>query len=347
MDRRRRGEANGWCRRLAVLASISLVALGATLVPAGAEPSEGPSGPSLSVAARDLQGGLVCPGEVDSADRDVVLLIPGTTLDPRTNFGFTWMREFEALRFPYCYVITPDHGMGDIQVTSEYVVYAIREIHRRSGRKVDVIGHSQGGTNPRWALRWWPDVRAMVDDYIGLAPSAHGGANVNRMCDDDDCAPALWQQRYQSQLIRALNSGGETFRGIDYTVVWTDYDEFLNPPGKLVGGEPTRVDGATNIRLQDICPANTADHVSIGVYDPVTYAVIIDALTHPGPADPARLDRGVCSQALPPHVDPVTFPANYAKVWGEIWAQLLTHPGVPAEPPLKDYAKDYAGDERR
>jgi len=33
------------------------------------------------------------------------------------------------------------------------------------------------------------------------------------------CAPALWQQTYMSNFVRAMNSGGETFPGIDYTVV--------------------------------------------------------------------------------------------------------------------------------
>jgi hypothetical protein len=192
------------------------------------------------------------------------------------------MREFDALGFPYCYVITPGHSMGDIQVTSEYVVHAIREVQ-----------------------------------------------------------PAIGQQRYESTFIKALNSGGETFPGIDYTVAWTDYDQVLNPPGKPIGGEPTRIDGATNIRLQDICPGNTADHVAIGSYDPVAYAIMIDALTHPGPADPARIDRAVCAQALPPHVDPVGFPVNYAKVWAEIWTQLTSSPKVDAEPALKAYAQGH------
>jgi triacylglycerol esterase/lipase EstA (alpha/beta hydrolase family) len=244
------------------------------------------------------------------------------------------MRAFDALGYPYCYVITPDAGMGDIQVTSEHVVYAIREIHRLSGRKVDVVGHSQGGTNPRWALRWWPDLRTMVDDYIAFAPSAHGGRNVNVMCSGG-CAPALWQQTYLSNFVRAMNSGGETFPGIDYTVAWTHYDQFLVP------AESTKIEGATNIALQDICPGDPADHVAIGSYDPVAYAIMLDALDHPGPADPARIDRSVCRQALPPFVDPVSFPTDYARLWSEVTTQVATHSRVSEEPPLKDYAKDY------
>jgi len=136
-----------------------------------------------------------------------------------------------------------------------------------------------------------------------------------------------------SNFVRAMNSGGETFPGIDYTVVWTAYDEFLTPP------ESTTIAGATNVKLQDICPGDTSEHVNIGTHDPVTYAIAMDALNHDGPADPARIDRAVCNQAFAPFVNPVTFPADYAKAWGEIWTQIATYPRVKQEPPLKAYAR--------
>lgn len=290
------------------------------------------AGPELSVPASTLAAALECPHPIEGAARDVILLVPGTTVHPRTNFGMSWIKAFDALGYPYCFVVMPGHSMGDIQVSSEYVVSAIRDVYRRSGRKVDIIGHSQGGTNPRWALRWWPDTRAMVDDYIGIAPSAHGGQAVDNMCHDG-CAPALWQQRYMSNFVRAMNSGGETFPGIDYTVVWTAYDEFLTPP------ESTTIAGATNIKLQDICPGDPSEHVAIGTHDPVTFAIALDALNHAGPADPARIDRAVCRQALAPYVDPVTFPADYAQAWAEIMTQLATYPHVDREPDLKPYTR--------
>jgi triacylglycerol esterase/lipase EstA (alpha/beta hydrolase family) len=318
-----------WRLRVLLPGLAALAATGFLPQAGGAIPD---TGPALSVATADLESTLVCPHPVEHATRDVIVLVPGTTVDPRTNFGMAWIPAFEALGYPYCYVVTPRRGMDDIQVSSEHVVYAIREVHRRSGRKVDIIGHSQGGTNPRWALRWWPDTRAMVDDYIGISPSAHGGKSVNRMCSSG-CAPAIWQQTYQSNFVRAMNSGGETFPGIDYTVAWTAYDEFLTPP------EVTTIAGATNIKLQDICPGDPSEHVSIGTHDPVTYAIAMDALNHDGPANPDRIDRAVCSQAFAPFVNPATFPADYAKAWGEIWTQLATYPHVKAEPPLKPYAR--------
>src|SRR5581483_1625540 len=262
-----------------------------------------------------------------------VLLVPPTTLDPYDAYSWTYMPAFERRGLPYCFVVLPDHSMGDIQVSAEYVVHAVREIHRRSGQRVQIVGWSQGGTNPRWALRWWPDIRRMVEEYVGLAPSAHGGETVDLMCRPD-CAPSMWQQRRGSNLVQAMNSGGETFPGIDYTVVWTHHEQFLTPP------ELTTIAGAKNIATQDVCPANLADHISVGSYDPVAFALVLDALTHPGPADPARIDPSVCSLTVAPDVDPATFPADYAHTWSQIFNQLyLAHAHVPEEPALKAYAR--------
>src|SRR2546423_1114742 len=160
-------------------AGVALAALLPRAAGAAAAAVSAGTGPALSESPADLAATLVCPRPIEAAGRDVILLVPGTTVHPRTNFGMSWIKAFEALGYPYCYVVTPHAGMDDIQVSSEHAAYAIREIFRRSGRKADVIGHSQGGTNPRWALRGRPDTRAMADDYIGIAPSAHGGKAVN------------------------------------------------------------------------------------------------------------------------------------------------------------------------
>ncbi len=75
-----------------------------------------------------------------------------------------------------------------------------------SGQKVDVLGHSQGGMVPRWALRFWPDTRPMVDDLVGMAPSNHGTDTAGTCSAGSGCAQAFWQQRAGSEFIKALNS---------------------------------------------------------------------------------------------------------------------------------------------
>src|SRR5205814_2178538 len=106
----------------------------------------------------DLGDAVHCSGELARANRNVVLVIPGTTLAPE-NYAWNWVRALAAMHWPYCTVALPDRGMNDVQVAAEYVVYAIRRVSAASGRRVDIVGHSQGGMAPRWTLRFWPDTR--------------------------------------------------------------------------------------------------------------------------------------------------------------------------------------------
>jgi hypothetical protein len=50
------------------------------------------------------------------------------------------------------------------ELSGEYMAYAVQALFAMSARRIDIIGHSQGGMIPPWALRFWPDTRAMVDD---------------------------------------------------------------------------------------------------------------------------------------------------------------------------------------
>ena len=71
----------------------------ATVLPAQAteQPPYAPvdqPGPSLSVPQNLLSGSLQCSGNVSGATRDVVLLIPGTTLTPEANYDGNVRRGF-------------------------------------------------------------------------------------------------------------------------------------------------------------------------------------------------------------------------------------------------------------
>ena len=91
-----------------------------------------------------------------------------------------------------------------------------------------MVGYSQGGMVPRWALRFWPDTRAIVHDMIGIAPSNHGTLDAIALCRQE-CPPADWQQAEGARFLHALNSGAETFAGIDYTVIFSRTDEVVVP----------------------------------------------------------------------------------------------------------------------
>ena len=178
---------------------------------AGAQTCAPPSqpGPALDVPPAQLPASLACAG--DLASREPVLLVPGTTLTPQ-EFAWSYEPALRARGVPYCAVTLPNHAMSDTQVSAEYVVYAIRQMHAARRGQINIIGHSQGGMLPRWALRFWPDTRPMVDDLVGLAPSNHGTPDAAPVCNTGmGCAPSIFQQSSEANFIKALNSHQETF----------------------------------------------------------------------------------------------------------------------------------------
>ena len=318
----------------------------ALLLPAQASADTSPApyapldrpGPALSVPTASLAKALHCSASLTGISREPILLVPGTNLDPQPNFNWNYERAFDALHWPYCTVTLPNHTMGDVQVAGEYVVYALRTMAARSGHKVEVLGYSQGGMLPRWALRWWPDTRALVDDVVGLDPSNHGTLDAQGACQVQ-CPPAFWQQATNAQFYKALNSGAETFAGIDYTVVFSRTDEIVVPNLDASGSSSlhTGAGPTTNIAVQDICPADVSEHLAMGSYDAVGYALAVDAFTHPGTASAARIATSVCTQPFQPGVNPSTFATDYAAYVAYIGQSAAQSPEVAAEPPLACY----------
>ncbi len=321
---------------------VTLLAVLACLSQAGAAaaryaPLDRP-GPPLTVPVAQLQSALSCWGQLRSSGREPVLLVPGTTINPQGDFGWGWEPALRALDWPYCTVDLPGNAMGDIQIAAQYVVYSIRAMSAAAGRRIEIVGHSQGGMVPRWALRFWPDTRSMVDDLVGMSPSNHGTLDADAICLAT-CAPAIWQQRSNAAFIQALNAGQETFPGISYTDIYTDTDEVVVPnlgpqaSSSLHGGGGQ----ITNVAIQQVCPLDVTEHIGIGTYDNTAFQIALDALTHPGPADPARVPRSICAYLLMPGVNPVQFPFEYASTLASIATTLATYPHTASEPPLACY----------
>jgi pimeloyl-ACP methyl ester carboxylesterase len=318
-----------------ILVGLALLLLWA---PAGAAaqvfaPLDAP-GPALSVSDADLAKRFACsPGGLAGAKVAPVMLLQGTGATAKDNWSWTYEPALTKLGIPWCHVDLPDNATGDIQRAGEYVVAALRVMRAGAQRKVSIVGHSQGGMVGRWALRFWPDTRGMVEDVVGFAPSNHGTTEAS--CSTaEPCSAAGWQQADEANFIKALNSRAETFPGISYTNIVTRIDEvvkpvessFLSPAG---GGR------VTNVATQDLCPTAAYEHLLIGLIDPVAYALAIDALSHDGPADPTRVDPLVCAQVLHPGINPVTAPidgASAAASFGSYEAAT-----VPAEPALACY----------
>src|SRR5436305_7900172 len=222
----------GSVRAVWTLGALMLVFAAAGAVPAlahgGRYAAPHRPGPPLSVPLHKLRSAVSCTPGVTNDSRSPILLVPGTDLDPGPNYSWNYERAFASRRWAYCAVALPQHATGDIQVAGEYVVYAIRRVARESGRRVDILGYSQGGMVPRWALRFWPGTRRLVKSFVALDPSNHGTLDANAACRQQ-CSAADWQQAAGSHFIRALNSYAETFAGISYTVIYSRTDEIVVP----------------------------------------------------------------------------------------------------------------------
>src|SRR5205807_4253531 len=106
--------------------------------------------------------------------------------------------------------------------------------------------------------------------------------------------------------------------GISYTVIYSRVDEVVVPNFDASGSSSLHTGGGAvaTIAAQQICPGDVSEHLAMGSYDPVAYAVALDALTHAGPAKSSRISTSVCTTPFQPGVDPFTFPADYASYAG-------------------------------
>lgn len=259
-------------------------------------------GPALWVSQAALRRAMECSGNPSRGPRPV-FLNAATSVTPEENFSWNWMKAFDAQGRYWCTMKMPFHTFGDIQTAAEYIVFAVREMHRRTDRKIAILGHSQGGMSGRWALRFWPDLRTKVAEVIGMAPSNHGTLSLATCIEGlTRCTPAVWQQGAESMFVRALNSRAETFAGIDYTNVFTALDEVVTPPKS--SGLTTGKGRIANVKVQDVCPLDPYEHVLMGTVSPAVYGIVMDALSHTGPARPERVSRSVCRRLYMPGVDP-------------------------------------------
>jgi triacylglycerol esterase/lipase EstA (alpha/beta hydrolase family) len=189
------------------------------------------------------------------------------------------------------------YAVGDIPESARQLSAFVGRVLRATGaRKADLVGHSQGGMMPRYYLQRLRGA-ARVRNLVGLSPSNHGTTLDGLFTLRDffpgadaffaNC-PACEQQRAGSPFLTELNSGGETVRGVRYTVIQTEYDEVVTPytSAFLTGPE------VTNVLLQDQCPLDWGDHLSMP-YDHIADADVLTAL------DPAHPVRPACTPVAP------------------------------------------------
>jgi triacylglycerol esterase/lipase EstA (alpha/beta hydrolase family) len=226
-----------------------------------------------------------------------VVLVHGTFANQTVNWGYMSPRLKAA---GYC-VFALDYGnsgYGSIGIyatarvassAAELATFIDRVLAATGASQVDILGHSQGGMMPREYMREFG--ASKVHALIGLSPSNHGTTASGfltliglipaaKQAFAQGC-PACDDQTVGSPFLATLNAGGDTVPGVSYTVIQTRYDEVVTPYTSAF------LSGATNITLQNGCPLDTSEHLSIA-FEPRALGYVLNAL------DPSTAKRPPC-----------------------------------------------------
>ncbi|MFN8215472.1 MAG: hypothetical protein U0R71_02645 [Solirubrobacterales bacterium] len=320
-------------RAAVTLVTIALLALAA----AGPATAKRAWEPPLQVPRAQLEAAFHCHGTIAPGGPQPLLFVTGTGATGEQG----WLighGAFEALGHPVCDVDFPDYTTADIQVSVQYLVWAIRREHQMAGRKIAIFGISQGGLLPRFALTYWPGLRPLVSDVVAAAGTQHGTtAGAGGCSEATPCPPAYWQQAAGSNLLRALNRQPVEAPGpTAWTTVRSTTDEAVQP---TTGPHPTSaLKGAANIVIQAICPGRVTTHIGTAT-DSVSFAAFADAISHPGPAKPSRFPADVCAHPYAPGLDEATTSAFLAGTASLLATQEAGVPRVGAEPKVRAYVK--------
>jgi triacylglycerol esterase/lipase EstA (alpha/beta hydrolase family) len=191
------------------------------------------------------------------------------------------------------------YATGDIAQSAEQLASFVNKVLAATGaKKVDLVGHSQGGMMPRYYIKNLGGA-SKVNALVGLAPSNHGttleglftlasyfpgGSSLAGA----DC-PACQEQEAGSSFITNLNAGGETAAGVKYTVIESDNDEVVTRyTSAFLASGPN----VTNVLLQSQCSLDQGEHLSMP-YDHIADADVLSAL------DPAHPQHPACTPVLP------------------------------------------------
>ncbi|BFV59841.1 alpha/beta fold hydrolase [Kitasatospora sp. CMC57] len=229
-----------------------------------------------------------------------VILLPGTF----ANIGANFVRLSPRLKNNgYCVfalnygftALSLDRvgGLGSITASAVELDGFVNRVRTATGAaKVDVVGHSQGGSVPIWWIKKMGGA-PKVAHYVGLAPSSHGTTlnGIVELADQLNLLgfatgvsqvaqfPGVLDQQVYSDYTKQLWSDGNTVpAGPKYTVIATRYDEVVTPySSQVLSGS-----NVTNTVLQDKCWFDRVGHVGLFDDEP-TMELTLNALGD-GPA---------------------------------------------------------------
>ncbi|WP_430335600.1 esterase/lipase family protein [Rhodococcus sp. ACT016] len=179
------------------------------------------------------------------------------------------------------------YARGDMARSAGELADFVDRVRASTGAPwVDLVGYSQGATVARYFVNRLGGAD-VVGRWVGVASPTYGGVMFGvvpalRLLPYPDriaealTSKAISQQMQGSPFLAALNAGGDTVPGVEYTTIGSRYDEMIQPYTNIA----LRGAGATNILVQDLCPENLGGHFNM-VYDPFALGLAVRALDPP------------------------------------------------------------------
>ncbi len=187
--------------------------------------------------------------------------------------------------------LTGFYAMGDVAASALKLSSEVKRVLSQTGaRKVDIVGWSLGGMMPRYYINKLGGA-SKVNMLVGLAPSNYG-TNVDGLVSlitdygllgvatsllSVTCRACV-EQLHSSSFLKSLNQT-PTAPSVKYVVIETKRDDVVTPyTNAFLPAGPN----VQNITLQQQCPRDASDHVSIP-YDSNALQDMINALGRDNP----------------------------------------------------------------
>ncbi|KAF8858496.1 alpha/beta-hydrolase [Acephala macrosclerotiorum] len=294
-----------------------------------------PGNAPFSVPEAQLRAAMYIPASVTWGNKQPVLMSPGTGGTGGVNFESNIGKLLAQEKFADpVYLNIPNELLSDAQISAEYVSYALQYLYVLTSKKPAIVTWPQGSLDTQWAFKYWPSVPKIVTDHITISPDYHGTVLAYIVCpgfalgNSIACVPSVIQQEYNSQFVSKLRSNGGDSA---YPQVGTAASGFINDARNI---------GVSNTFLQGACLGQPAGGVYLheGVlYNPVAYALVVDALQNAGPGNFNRVS-GQCGSLVAPGIslsDVIETEALIPLAVLNIFSYL---PKTNSEPAIKAYA---------
>jgi hypothetical protein len=309
-----------------------------------------PGNALFDIPEATLRAAIYIPPGFTWGAKQPVLMSPGTGATGVSSFSSNIGKLLSQENFADpVYLNIPQNLLNDAQNNAEYVSYALQYLYAMTSEKPAIVTWSQGSLDAQWAFKYWPSIPKIVTDHIAISPDYHGTVLAYILCpgfataNDIACVPSVIQQQYNSNFITKLRSNGGDSAYVPTTTVYSLTDEIVQPQeGTAASGylNDARNVGVSNTFLQGACLAQPAGllYTHEGVlYNPVAYALVVDALQHTGPGSFSRVS-GQCGALVAPGLSLSDVIETEALIPLAVLNIFAYEPKVVSEPAIKSYA---------